>query len=164
MKANNHFSAVILLIALFITTGVASLAQRGPGYGRMQAQREKIEAQKVAFITDKVDLTPEEAQVFWPVYNANRDKIEEEQTAFRSKYRLADMDLDKITDEEASERLDAQLQHDQKMLNMRKDFNEELKKILPPQKILKLIKAEQQFKLELMRKVAGPGGPPSDRP
>jgi hypothetical protein len=164
MKTYHYFSTNTLLTLLFIIAGITALAQRGPGYGRMQDQREKIEAHKVAYITDKLDLTPEEAQIFWPLYNANRDKIEKEQAAFRSKYRLADMDLDDISDEAATERLDAQLEHEQKMLDMRKAFNKELKKILPPQKILKLIQAEQQFKVELMKKVAGPGGPPSGRP
>ncbi len=163
MRTNKIYLAVFVIILLIFFSTDFLLAQRGPGYGRFQDQREKIEAHKIAFITEKVDLTPEEAEVFWPAYNANRDRMEAERKAFREKYRKERFYPDQLSDEEAVERLDAQLAHEQKMLNMRIAFNEELKEILPPQKILKLIEAEQEFKLELMRRVAGPNGPPGDR-
>ena len=31
--------------------------------------QEKMMSEKIAFITMELELTPEEAQVFWPVYN-----------------------------------------------------------------------------------------------
>ena len=37
-------------------------------------RREKVKALKVAFITEKLELTTEEAQKFWPIYNAFDEK------------------------------------------------------------------------------------------
>ncbi|MCB0823736.1 MAG: hypothetical protein KDC09_13630 [Bacteroidales bacterium] len=162
MKTKNIYFAVLSLAFFTLIHTSTLFAQRGPGYGRpgMEEQRDKIEAHKIAFITEKVDLTPAEAEKFWPLYNDNRDKVEAERKAFREKYRLEGMDPDSMSDEEAIERLNAQLEHEQKMLDMQFAFNEELQKVLPPQKILKLIKAEQDFKLELMRRFAGPEAGP----
>lgn len=161
MKTRVNYLAVTTMILFFLFSSLIISAQRGPGYGRgnMGEQREKIEAHKIAYITEKVDLTPEEAEVFWPLYNANRDKIEAERKSFREKYEDTYQNPDSMSDEEAIALLNARLVHEQKMLDMRMAFNKELQEVLPPQKILKLIDAEQEFKLELMRKFAGPNGP-----
>ena len=37
--------------------------------------RQQIKAQKVAFITEQLSLTPKEAQKFWPIYNTYEDKL-----------------------------------------------------------------------------------------
>ena len=39
-------------------------------------KREKIEAMKVSFLTQKIDLNSKEAQVFWPLYNDYSDKVQ----------------------------------------------------------------------------------------
>ena len=39
------------------------------------AQADKVDAQRVSFITDKVKRTPAEAQSFWPLYNEYNDKL-----------------------------------------------------------------------------------------
>jgi hypothetical protein len=36
-------------------------------------QREKLELFKIQFITKKLDLTPTEAEKFWPLYNEQKD-------------------------------------------------------------------------------------------
>jgi hypothetical protein len=36
-------------------------------------QREKLELFKIQFITKKLDLTPAEAEKFWPIYNEQKD-------------------------------------------------------------------------------------------
>ena len=53
-----------LIPILVLLIGLSGYAQRD---GRMN---ERIKAQKVAFITEKLSLTAEEAQQFWPIYNA----------------------------------------------------------------------------------------------
>ena len=42
-----------------------------------QAERETIQAQKVAFITQETGLTTDEAEKFWPLYNEMEKKINE---------------------------------------------------------------------------------------
>jgi len=46
--------------------------------------QEKIEAQRVAFITQELDLTPDEAKVFWPVYNEYDAKRHEFKKTFKN--------------------------------------------------------------------------------
>ena len=62
----------ILSVAACLLMAVSLFAQpQGgrPGEEQRKKEFERIQAEKIAFITQELDLTPEEAQVFWPVYN-----------------------------------------------------------------------------------------------
>ena len=54
---------------------------RGPGFRRGERmrpqQKEKIEMFKIQFITKKLELTPSEAEAFWPVYEAHKKAMQE---------------------------------------------------------------------------------------
>ena len=39
--------------------------------------RDKIKAQRIAFITERLNLSPDEATKFWPVYNQFSGELEE---------------------------------------------------------------------------------------
>ena len=71
MKNLNFFIVTILLIS------VSTFGQRGPIRERFQEKKEQIKALKVAFITTELNLTPEEAAKFWPIFNAFEDKQKE---------------------------------------------------------------------------------------
>ncbi|OZA24427.1 MAG: hypothetical protein B7X86_08430 [Sphingobacteriales bacterium 17-39-43] len=58
-----------IIMCLTMNTGLMSQDRRG--------HYERIEAIKVAFITKKLDLTTEEAQKFWPVYNNYQKELME---------------------------------------------------------------------------------------
>ena len=71
---------------------------------RRQKEWERLQSEKIAFITAELDLTPEEAQVFWPVYNqcwkevhAANKAMREAFSEFRGKKgdELSDKDLEK---------------------------------------------------------------------
>ena len=128
------------MIALtFICIAAMAVAQND----RLQ---DKIEAQRVAFITEQLQLTPEEAQQFWPLYNEYRDK---EIALNKEKIPARGMAL--MSDQEASDHLDKILDIEQQVLAMKIDYTHQLKSVLSPRKILKLYAAERQFKERLLR-------------
>ena len=64
--------SVFCAVALFAAAAVAQPAQgqqgpQGPRRGADNGWRERVRAEKVAFLTDEIDLTESEAQVFWPI-------------------------------------------------------------------------------------------------
>ena len=128
----------ILLISMVLSMGMA-FAQDG------QLQ-DKIEAQRIAFITEQLELTPEEAQEFWPIYNQYRD---EEIALNKQKIPAKGMAL--MSDAEAAQHLDKVLDIEQQALSAKIAYTDRLKGILTPRKILKLYAAERQFKERLLR-------------
>jgi hypothetical protein len=115
--------------------------------------REQIKTQKVAFITQQINLTVEEAQQFWPVYNDYENKKDEIQKKRHegikelrhSKGKLAEKDLEKLAD----------LQVNLKMseAKLAEDFHVKIKKILPIAKVVKFYEAEFRFSNFLLREM-----------
>lgn len=149
--------AIWLTLALGIIS-MTSIAQP-PAGGKGNHQRsEKIKAMKVEYITTKLDLTPSEAEKFWPLYNAFNDKMMElERTRRRA---LRDNANKEMTDKEVNDFIAFNFKTDQDILDLRKEYDAKFKEVLGIQKVGKLYQAEDQFRHEMLRKMKGAGGPP----
>ncbi len=148
MKTIKRLLTTLLLI-LFVGTGTL-LAQEEPDF---QGKKENIESMKIAFITKKLELTPEEAQQFWPVYNQYNDKMKELRKKRRLASREARQNFDALTDKELEQLVNNDLINRQKDLDLQKEYNEKFKAILPIRKVAKLYAAEEQFKVVLINKL-----------
>ena len=92
---------------------------------------EKIQALKIAFITQKIELTSDEAQKFWPVYNRYETEI-------RQAYKDSKNGGDAIENEE-------------KILNVKKKYRTEFIKVIGQPKTTTLFNSEREFRGVLMR-------------
>jgi hypothetical protein len=126
---------------------------RGAQNKQHDDQHKNIEAQRVAFITQELNLTPDEAKVFWPVYNEYEAKRHELRKSFRNPDDFHKQDIDKLTDKEATQILDNQIIEAQKFLDLRKEYHTKFKSVLPAIKVLKLYDAEREFQKMLIDKI-----------
>lgn len=150
-------SISILGMVIFLLFPSLISAQPGP---RGQERKERIEAQKIAFITDKLQLTPAEAQVFWPLYNEQDAKRDEILGKLRTRNRgFMEADPNEMSEDEALKLADAQIVEEQMLLDLRKEYHAKYKKVLPATKILKLYQAEREFRRVLLEKIRGPHKP-----
>jgi Spy/CpxP family protein refolding chaperone len=119
---------------------------------RMKEKKEQIKALKVAFFTTELNLTTNEAERFWPVYNTYEDKQFEirhkKMKAFMN--RMDNEALDKMSEKEASTLLSLLSNSEEDLFLLRKKLNNDLKEILPSVKIIKLKKAEDNFNRKLL--------------
>jgi Spy/CpxP family protein refolding chaperone len=120
---------------------------------RQEERKENIEAMKVGFITKKLDLTSEEAQKFWPVYNQYSDKIQEVRKKRRMDNRETKQKFDELSDKEVEAAVDNEMGFRQKELDIQKEYHSKFKSVLPIKKVAKLYAAEEQFKMELLNKL-----------
>ena len=134
---------LIITIVLFAFS-LNSFAQRGD---KMQ---ERIKAQKVAFITERLDLSANEAQKFWPIYNAFEDKTESIRKNDLRDVRQA-MRRGNLSDDEAQTMLNQFMAAEDKLHDAKKQLVSDLKKVIPPQKIIALKVAEEAFKQKLIK-------------
>ena len=116
-------------------------------------QREKIESLKIGFLTQKLDLTPEEAQTFWPVYNQYRDKLKEVRKSHRSALKNSKQNIDTLSDKELESLVDGVIVLKQKELDIKKEYHSKFKSLLPMKKVAKLYAAEEQFKVHLIKQL-----------
>jgi len=82
--------------------------------------------QEVAYLTKKLDLSPEEAQRFWPIYNKYDEEIHT--ARFNAvKDRTPEIELE------------------EKILNIRKKYSVDFGKALSPEKVNTFFRAEKEF-------------------
>ena len=122
----------LLIIALFL--GSFSLVKAQNDDNRQQ-RTEKIQALKIAFITQKLELTPDEAQKFWPVYNRYEAELRQVITANK-------IGGDAIDNEE-------------KVLNVKKRYKADFINVIGQSKTNILFNAEREFRSVLMRQLKG---------
>ena len=130
----------MMTMSLIVT---AQRPSQGPAQG---PARERIEAQRVAFITQRLSLTPDEAAKFWPVYNEHKEALK----ALRDD--MERPDLENVTDEEANVIIERHLVMEDKRLQLKKDLIRKLRVVVPSRKILMLHAAERDFNKDLLRR------------
>ena len=135
----------IVLLLLLISYNIN--AQRSP--------RERVKAFKIAYITEQLDLTPQEAQKFWPIYNEheeNMEKVNKQEKNLIRDLRQQSTSPD-FTDSKAGEYLKDFITVEEKKASLRKQLIVSLKNIIPNKKILTLIKAEADFHKRLVQQL-----------
>lgn len=128
------------------------------------SKREKLEALKVAYLTRELELTPTEAQTFWPLYNEMEDKMSGLRKQRRGNRLESRDNQTKLSDAELSKAIDRSLALEQQELDLKKEYNERFKKILPIAKVAKLHQAEHGFRKELLRGAKDRTNGPEVRP
>jgi hypothetical protein len=142
---NNYKMKKYILIIVMLSICMITQAQR-PG-------KERIEAMKIGFITKRLNLSSEEAQRFWPVYNRFVD--EQEKLRKNTKTNLIEelADPSALSDAEAEKTLQEMLQFKSNEAELIRKYTNEFKKVIPVQKVVLLFKAELEFKRELLKQL-----------
>ena len=147
------------LIFGLLLSAAAVMAQPKMGdRAELEKKKEKIEAIKVAYISEELELTVAESQAFWPVYNELQSKEQE----LREKQRANFMSLKK--DEEISEKELETMIYKMSDIHiaieeLRKSYLDDFIDLLGAKKTLQLMKAEKEFGRRMMERMKG-----KDRP
>lgn len=140
------------ILAILLLCGSAVFSQES----KNDETKDRIEALRISFITQKLSLTPEEAQVFWPIYNQYRAELKEiiGSRADGPHRRRSRPDIDSMTDEEVKKMLDQEWKRQKGLLDLRKKYEVLFAKVLPIKKVAKLFEAERDFQRQLIRELS----------
>lgn len=138
-----------ILIGVIVFLNLAVIAQDNDSH---EARMEKYRAEKVSFLTTRLDFSPAEAQKFWPIYNemdkqrwnAQKARRELENKVSDAEESLSENEITKLTRDFAGSMA--------KEGALMSEYNEKLLKVLPAKKVLKLYKAENEFRMNMIRK------------
>lgn len=117
------------------------------------SKKEKIKAMKVAYITEHLSLSPEEAEKFWPIYNEFEDKKEALRKERKKNRPKEKEETDNLSDKELESMIVQELEYKQQELDLEKEYFEKFKKVLTIRKVAKLHEVERSFKREMLRKL-----------
>ncbi len=149
MNTSKMKTALLTLVTIIGFTAI-SIAQPGPKH---EEKKEKVEAMKIGFITQQMNLTPEEAQKFWPVYNQMNNEVE----SLRKERHLARENVkdnfETMTDPEFEKLINDELASRQKEFDIQKKYVAQFKAVVPIKKVAQFYRAEEQFKRKLLEKI-----------
>lgn len=142
----------ILNYILFVLT----IYLAGQGICQAQSPREtgdRIKAKRIAFFTDKLQLTPDEAQKFWPVfneYNQKKNNLIAEKRKLTESFSNNSSNMNEVEVDKTINRL---ILISQQEVQLFEDYNKRFRIILSAQKVMKLYLAETDFKIMLLREL-----------
>jgi hypothetical protein len=141
-------SKILPLLIAFVSLNV--IAQDGP---IIRKKKEQIKALKVAFITNELALTSDEATKFWPLFNAFEEKQQEiKKLKLKGYLKRVDNDsFDNLSEKDATTMLAQMESTEDELYQLKKKFMASLKGVISPIKILKLKKAEENFNRKLLQ-------------
>ncbi len=114
---------------------------------------QELQAQKVGFFTNKLQLTTKEAQEFWPVYNdyqARKNKIIQDR---RSTTRYYMQNFNNLSEKEIEEITGKYIRLMKKESDLLQTYHEKFKEVLPIRKVMRIYVAEEQYKAFLLRQL-----------
>ncbi len=138
----------IALLVFAISFG--AVAQKGDG-----GVNEKIEAARIGMITNRLDLNPEQAISFWPVYNEFENKKKIVKNELRK--HLSESRSLASTDDKIKTELNEMMTLRQKEVDLDKDYMTKFLKVLNPRQVSELYRTEQMFKQMLLRRMGDRG-------
>ena len=125
-------------------------------YQRVPPPVRRIQVVRENFMSRQLNLTPEQAQKFWPLYRRYQDAL----TAVRKAKRLNNSN----SQPDGTDQINKELYYETELVNIRKYYNEEFLKILPPEKVSEIYKSEREFTDELIKQLQERSGPVKNNP
>lgn len=151
----------IIIIALAAVISLSAYAQPAPKKdGKPDPKNmEQLESAKIGFFTTQMELTPEEAGKFWPVYNEYHKAICEARKATRENYRaikkmVAEGSYSEVEMKRLLIRYTEECTKDDELERL---YLDEFLKILPVEKVAKMYVAEEEFRAKMIKMWKKPG-------
>ena len=132
------------IIGIFAFTLLFAISSNAQPKGK----EERIKSLRIAFITSKLDMTPEESQAFWPLHNNMEKELRQLRKDFKPPKNVAD-----LTDAEIETLMLQRFDMEEQKLAIKRKYFEQFKVVLPIRKIAKLQMLEKEFKRQLVERL-----------
>lgn len=125
--------------------------------GQTQEEKDKIERLRIAFLTEELDLSVEEGQQFWPIYN----EYQNEKTAVEEEVKEITKEMRKTENPSSSDvkkTIDRMAATKSQGVQLEQEYLTKSLQVLGPDKTLKLVKAEKEFRRQILKNLKEGGG------
>lgn len=128
-----------------VTAGAQALAEEEISTSAL----DRVQAQRVAFITEKIDLTSKEAERFWPLFN----EYEQGERDIRKRYQQNLRRFMEMTDEEARQFIESRFDMEQELLDHKRQYFLKMADAISPRKLASFNRADREFKKLLLNRI-----------
>ena len=160
--------AILMTLILSFAGLMPLLAQTGEDKEDVKRDRmemfERMKSAKIAFITERLKLMPQEAEKFWPLYNAYEKKRNEITEDLFKRFEKRQEKPEPPKDEEADKIIRQRFDEEKALLDLKKEYYEKYKDVLNPARIFILYDAENDFRRHILEKMDHARGERNARP
>ncbi len=121
------------------------------GYAQSPEALEKIESARIALISERLGLTPEQAEKFWPLY---REYLQERETLQRdfiqSRNRLSE---NALSEDESRKLYEKGLEIKERQIDLDRRYSERLNRVITTRQLMELRRAENDFRRMLLERL-----------
>lgn len=136
-----------LVLLLFVLASVYAQLRKDGMHGMI----ERMKVEKISFIATQLDLTPAEAQVFWPVYNEfERKRMSLEMNKRELEFKV-NSKLDTFSEEELKKMNNEFISTFSDEAQLMKEYNSKFLEVLPIPKVIRLYQAERKFRSKMLQ-------------
>jgi hypothetical protein len=124
-------------------------------------RRKEIESYKIAFLTQKLELSAEEAKVFWPIYTdwqREQEELRKERSQKMISFRRI-QEIEELSDSQVQTLIMNDFNMRQREINLDRRYYSKLRESLPIKVIGKFYRAQEAFKKDLLSKYRNGGRP-----
>lgn len=147
----NNYKTVAMKRWLIIMIAVALLpSTRVAG---QNPNMEKLNAYKIAFFTQRLNLTTQEAERFWPVYNEFQSKRIQIQLERQTVNRNISQNELNMSEKEIIEAGDKIILLQIQEASLAQEYHKKFREILTPVKVIRLYQAENQYRMQLLNEL-----------
>lgn len=158
MKTRYIYSLILFFAIAFSFDGYAQPPRGGKGKPGQQRQpgkkKERVKQLKIAYFTEELDLTTEEAEKFWPIYNEMNEKIQEQKKKTKAATREIKDNYDTLSDAEVETKMNEALDARIKEAELQKEYLDKIGEVIGYKKAAKVVSLESQFKRELLKRLS----------
>lgn len=155
-----------IIVLLLICTFAVQLTGQPSTHAQEQRQQQRsqkykqIQSAKIAFFTASLELTPKEAEEFWPLYNeywrAREIANRESHNALRTIDKLLSSG-EKVTESQLKKLIDTYLSGSTTESNIHKEYYQKFIKIFPVKKVAKMYLTEEEFRIKMIHQLRSGG-------
>ena len=139
---------ILFLSTMFLLSGIFAYAQKERG------DNERIQQMRVEFFNQELQLSAEEAEAFWPIY----EQFKDDQKKLWKEYRQ-DRKMELMTDAEAERYVEDHLVLEEKQIALKRKYITQLKGVMSIRKVAMINRTERKFKQDLLHKIQDRRGP-----
>jgi hypothetical protein len=152
LKMNKLLKYIIVIVLLI--TG-AEVFSQPPAFrnrqNNMASPYRKVEAAKEKYVDRQLDLSDDEASKFWPVYRQYTQEIN----------KIRKLKRQNMLSNRSADQTEKDIYYEQQLVDIKKRYNQEFLRILPPEKVSKIYRSEREFTDELIKIYGERGNPES---
>jgi len=135
------------VMLLLLTTSIAYGKQANP-------KQQRIHAAKMAYMVDRLQLTPEQSAAFVPVYNNYERDFRAVRAPFIKKYKLNEQEEEQ-QNMTVRQYVEDDLDYQQQVIELKRSYNERFLKVISSRQLADMYIAEREFKQVLVKRLKG---------